>query len=244
MFLACIRSEIVAVKSIRKVLALQRLFRWHQKPGRAILLSKAAFIPKALRSEQVITSVTAVLLAGGKSSRMGQNKALLPFQDRPLIENVIQTLSGIFSRVVLSIHEADAFPQFSLPRIVDQYPETGPMGGIASVLESGEKNIFCVACDMPFLNTPLIEYICSLEKYDAVIPVWQEKPEVLHARYSCSLLPAFQFCLREKLYKITEAVEESQVMYLLKPEIVKFDPEGQSFRNINTPADYSLIKNE
>lgn len=189
----------------------------------------------------MITNATAVLLAGGKSSRMGQNKALLSFQDRPLIESVIQKLTGIFSRVVLSVNQPDAFPQFSLPRIVDHYLEIGPMGGIASVLESGEKNIFCVACDMPFLNAALIEYICRLEKYDAVIPVWRDKPEVLHARYSCSLLPAFQFCLKEKLYKITDAVEESQVMYLLQPEIAKFDPEGKSFRNINTPADYQVI---
>ena len=158
----------------------------------------------------MITDVTAVVLAGGKSSRMGQNKALLSYQGKPLIENVIEKLTSIFSRVVLSVHQPDAFVQLGLPRVVDRHPETGPMGGIASVLESGEKNIFCMACDMPFLNAPLIQYICSFRTVDAVIPVWKDRPEVLHALYSASLLPTFQSYLIQKDYKIIDAIEESR----------------------------------
>jgi len=190
----------------------------------------------------MITNVTGVILAGGKSSRMGQNKALLHYENKPLIEHAVEKLSGIFSRVVLSVNDPEAFPQFDLPHVTDQYPETGPLGAIASVLETGERRIFAAACDMPFLNPHLIEFICSLEKNDAVVPVWGEKPEVLHAVYSAALLPTFQFWLKHGRYRIIDAIEESSVLYLLQQEIAKLDPDGNSFRNINTPADYELIK--
>jgi molybdopterin-guanine dinucleotide biosynthesis protein A len=190
----------------------------------------------------MITNVTGVILAGGKSSRMGQNKALLLFDNKPLIQNVVERLSCIFSKVVLSVNDPAIFPQFDIPHVADQYPETGPMGAIASVLQTGEHRIFAVACDMPFLNARLIEFICSLEQHEAVIPVWGEKPEVLHAVYSAALLPTFQFWLKHGRYKIIDAIEESSVLYLLQQEVAKVDPNGDSFRNINTPADYELIK--
>jgi molybdopterin-guanine dinucleotide biosynthesis protein A len=190
----------------------------------------------------MITNVTGVVLAGGKSSRMGQNKAMLVYDNKPLIETVVERLSGIFSKVVLSVNDPLAFPQLNLPHVADVYPNTGPLGAIASVLETGESRIFAVACDMPFLNPRLIQFLCSLETHDAVIPVWGEKPEALHAVYSAALLPTFQFWLNHGRYKIIDAIEESSVLYLLQQEIAKIDPDGQSFRNINTPADYELIK--
>ena len=117
------------------------------------------------------------------------------------------------------------------------------MGAIASVLESGEKRVFCVACDMPFLNESLIEYICSAAMDDAVIPMWHDRPEVLHALYSDSLLPLFQESLSTGRYKLTDSLDKSRVRYLSESEIKKLDPQGDSFRNINTPAEYdALIK--
>lgn len=191
----------------------------------------------------MIDNITGVILAGGKSSRMGQNKALLPFQDKALIENVAEKLKGIFSRVILSVNSPDAFSYLHLARVMDRYPETGPMGAIASVLESGEKRVFCVACDMPFLNESLIEFICSYDDADAVIPMWQDRPEVLHALYSRPLLPFFQESLSKSRYKLTDALDKSRVRYLNELEVKKLDSQGNSFRNINTPAEYdALIK--
>ncbi len=190
----------------------------------------------------MIDSITAVILAGGKSSRMGRNKALVPVEGRPLIEYIQKRLSEIFSRIVISSATANAFPQLQLPEVVDRYPETGPLGGITSVLESGLSPIFCVACDMPFLNRQLIEFQCSIFDCDAVIPVWQNRPEVLHAVYRTALLPAFQYGLKEEQYKITDSLEESNIRYLLEEEICRYDPSGLSFRNINTPDDYESLE--
>jgi len=190
----------------------------------------------------MIDSITAVILAGGKSSRMGRNKALLPIEGKPLIEHIQKRLSEIFSQIVISTATANAFPQLQLPEVVDRYAETGPLGGITSVLESGLSPIFCVACDMPFLNRELIEFQCSILDRDAVIPVWDGRPEVLHSVYRATLLPAFQHGIKESLYKISDSLEESNIRYLLEEEIRRYDPNGFSFRNINTPEDYASLK--
>ncbi len=167
---------------------------------------------------------------------MGQNKALLPFRGRTLIEAVIETMTSIFSRVVLSVHHPDSYPQLQLPEIVDRYPEIGPIGGITSILESGESRIFCVGCDMPFLNAELIQHLCSFTGVDAVIPVHQDRPQPLHALYSQSLLRCFQQSITAKRYRITDALESGHILYLFDLE-----PEGRSFQNLNTPSDYDEV---
>jgi molybdopterin-guanine dinucleotide biosynthesis protein A len=191
----------------------------------------------------MIDSITAVILAGGKSSRMGQNKALLSIEGKTLIEKIGEMLSKIFSKIVLSTASQNAYPQLRLPEVVDRYPETGPLGGITSVLESGLPEIFCVGCDMPFLNQNLIEYQCSITHCcDAVIPVWDNHPQVLHGLYKKGLLTAFHSGLNEEQYKITDWLEEVEVCYILEDEIRRYDPAGLSFRNINTPDDYQSLQ--
>jgi molybdopterin-guanine dinucleotide biosynthesis protein A len=191
----------------------------------------------------MIDSITAVILAGGKSTRMGQNKALLLFDGKPLIEKIRELLTKIFSKIIVSTALKDSYPQLELPEVVDRYPETGPLGGITSVLEAGFSPIFCVGCDMPFLSEKLIVYQCGIRACcDAVIPVWNNHPQVLHGLYSKSLLPAFHNGLNEEQYKITDWLEEAEVCYLLEDEIRRYDPSGLSFRNINTPDDYKSLE--
>lgn len=187
----------------------------------------------------MITSVTGVVLAGGKSSRMGRNKALLPFENGTLLGKVIERMQSVFSRVILSVHQAEAHPDMALPQVPDHYAETGPMGAIASLLESGEHRIFCVACDMPFLNPALIEFLCEFSDCDAVLPVWHGRIESLHALYSDALLPEFQRLLAEGRFKVADALLQAHVRYVNESEIKPIDPKGESFRNVNTPDDYS-----
>lgn len=187
----------------------------------------------------MITAVTGVVLAGGKSSRMGRNKALLPFEDGTLLGKVIERMQSLFSRVILSVQQADAHPDMGLPQVPDRYAETGPMGAITSILESGEQRIFCVACDMPFLNPTLIKFLCGFPDCDAVLPVWHGRVESLHALYSNALLPEFQRLLAEGRFKVADALLQAHVRYVNETEIKAIDPKGESFRNVNTPDDYS-----
>jgi molybdopterin-guanine dinucleotide biosynthesis protein A len=189
----------------------------------------------------MIDTVTGVVLAGGKSTRMGTNKALLVLNGETLVERCRETLSKIFKRVIISVNKEEPFQNLPEPKIMDRYQETGPLGGITSVLESGESRIFCVACDMPALNRELIDYMCRFTEYDAVIPLWNRRAEVLHAVYSGSLMATFQFALGENRFRITDALTQAKVRYVQMDEIKRFDPSGLSFRNINTPEDYNLL---
>ena len=189
----------------------------------------------------MIDSVTGVILTGGKSTRMGKNKALLPYQGKRLIDAPIETLTRIFSNVILSVREPQDYAGYSLPKIADLYAEIGPMGGICSVLKSGHKRIFCIACDMPFLNQALITHLCGFTDFDAVIPVWEQREEVLHAVYSDALIPVFEDAIRLQQYKLTNALVSTHVRYIEQDEIRRFDPTGDSFRNVNTPIDYEKL---
>lgn len=172
---------------------------------------------------------------------MGRNKALLPYGNSNLLETVTARMGTVFGRVIISVQEAGSYPQMGSIEVPDRYPETGPMGAIASLLESGEKRIFCVACDMPFLNETLIKFLCGFEDCDAVIPMWHGRVESLHALYSSALLPEFQRLLHEGRYKISDALLQSHVRYVNEEEIRPMDPKGHSFRNINTPEDFAEL---
>jgi molybdopterin-guanine dinucleotide biosynthesis protein A len=189
----------------------------------------------------MIDSVTGVILAGGKSSRMGKNKALLSYHGKRLIDAPIAILTRIFSNVVLSVREANDYAGYSLPKIADQYDAIGPIGGICSILKSGYSRIFCVACDMPFLNEALITHLCGISGFDAVIPVWEGREEVLHAVYSDTLIPRFEEVIQSRQYKLIHALSSSNVRYIGHEEIRRFDPTGDSFKNVNTPGDYEKL---
>jgi molybdopterin-guanine dinucleotide biosynthesis protein A len=188
----------------------------------------------------MIESITGVVLAGGRSTRMGTNKALLPYSNKKLIDAPLETLSNIFSEVVLSVRDAEEYSDYSLPKVIDFYHDIGPVGGITSVLSAGYKRIFCVACDMPFLNKRFIEHLCNYTD-EAVIPVWKGRAEVLHAVYSEPLLDTLQKSISQGRYKVTDALGDLEVRYINEGEIARFDPNGDSFRNVNTPADYEKL---
>jgi len=189
----------------------------------------------------LIETITGVILAGGKSSRMGKDKALLPYKGKPLIQTVLERMRTVFSKVVVSVQPDDAFGDLKVDRVADHYPGSGPLGGITSVMEKGEEHIFCVACDMPFVNPGLMEYICSLDGFDAVIPVWQDRLQVLHALYSRTMLPLFQAALQGGQLRISDAFSKANIRYIPDREIRNIDPDGASFSNLNTPADYEEL---
>lgn len=189
----------------------------------------------------MINSITGVVLAGGKSTRMGKDKALLPYQGRPLIHTVLDTMLGVFSRVVVSVQTDDNLGNLPVDRVADKYPESGPIGGITSVLEAGEESIFCVACDMPFVNPKLVEYVSKFKGFDAVIPIWADRLQVLHAIYNRTILPLFQIALREQHLRISDVFPKANIRYISASEIQAIDPEGASFDNLNTPAEYEKL---
>lgn len=183
--------------------------------------------------------VTVAVMAGGKSTRMGRDKSFVPFDGRPLIEVVLAAVRDLGDELLLITNNPDAYAHLSLPMVGDIFPDHGPLGGIyTAVATARQPHTLIVACDMPWLNRDLLAYQLSLRhEADVVVPRWRRFPEPLHAVYSKACLPAIAAKLRQKQLKIAGFFDEVAVRFVKREEIARFDKDGRSFANVNTPEE-------
>ena len=183
--------------------------------------------------------LTVAIQSGGKSSRMGTDKAFVLFDGVPMIEVVRAAVAGLGDELILITNKPDDYAHLGLPMFGDLYPETGPLGGIyTAVYHATHPHVLTVACYMPWLNRPLLEYIVSLrETADVVVPRWDKFPEPLHAVYSKACLEPIKEKLDAQMYKITVFYGRVSLRFVSREEIEQFDPEGRSFVNVNTPEE-------
>ena len=195
-----------------------------------------------------ITSITGIILAGGKSTRIGANKPQLKIGKSHLIDRVLDTLSQFTSSILIVTTEdqivlaKSATP--SARMVKDIYPGKGPLGGIYTGLMHAETSYsLVVGCDMPFLNSGLIKYLIDgASSFAAVVPKigWMIQP--LHAIYSKSCVPSIEALIREDQLQIIKLFNLVNTRYITEKEIDQFDPDHLSFLNINTEGD--LLKAE
>ena len=180
---------------------------------------------------------TAIILAGGQSRRMGQDKALLDVGGQPLIQRVIDRLGGHFSDILIS---GAGYEQFGLPVVPDAYEGAGSLGGICSaVAASPTDHAFVVACDMPFVNLELIRHLETFtDSHDVVIARLERGLETLHAFYSKGCVPAMRRSIEGGDLKIISFFDAVRVKVIEPDDWRRLDPEGLSFFNVNTPAEY------
>ena len=190
--------------------------------------------------------VTGVILAGGLSSRMGSNKALLPYQGGRFIEAIHRQLSELFSEVILVTNSAEQYAFLPCRKVIDIYPGMGALGGLhAGLHHSASPYIFAVACDMPYLNSPLIRRIVSSRKgVDVVIPEGDKGQEPLHALYGRNCLRPMEQALQSGKRRIVSFFPEVRVCSLPREAVTAVDPAFDSFRNINTPTDYYQLRED
>ena len=195
--------------------------------------------------------VTGVILAGGKSRRMGQNKALLQLNDESLIAHVIRRMRLATDELLLITNNHAEYEHLGLPMHSDMVPDAGALGGIyTGLMHASHDVVVCVACDSPFLQPKLLSYLISiLGEYDAVMPyTYKETPtsgnddqitfQTLCAAYSKHCLPIIELMLQESELRVHALQERSNIL-TLAPEIWKtYDSEGHSFFNVNTPEDF------
>lgn len=188
-------------------------------------------------------AVSGVVLAGGRSRRLGRDKAVEPFLGQPLVRRVIDRLAQVTQEIVVVVADAargQALPLEPIHRVaLDRYPDGGSLGGIFSGLTAARHPwALVVSCDMPFLNPGLLRHMLSLrEDADAVVPVVDGRPEPTHALYSRACLPHIEARLQAGELKISGFFDQVRVKYLQEAEAQRFDPEGLSFFNVNTPED-------
>jgi len=193
-----------------------------------------------MQRDEAIADTTAIILTGDKSSRMGRPKALLPFDGEPLIVHLVRRLTRLFNGIVIVAAPGQDLPPLPVTPVEDEVPCQGPVGGIYYGLRAASGEVcFVTSCDVPFLNLPLISYLTSqISNYDVVVPYWQECFQPLHAVYRRSLLPILQAQLERGERRPIYLYKKVRTHGIHEDEIRRFDPEGLSFLNMNTPEDY------
>ena len=190
----------------------------------------------------------AIVLAGGKSLRLGYNKVLETLGSRSLLEHVISRIAPLGSGIIVVATEEQVIPQFedypNLQVVTDIYPSKGPLGGIYTGLKTSSSDCnLVVAADMPFLNRSLLEYMLGLtDGFDLVAPRVEGQVEPLHAVYMRSCLTTIEKMMKEGVLGVHRLFPRVNVRYLEVEEIARFDPEQRSFFNINTEGDLQIAR--
>lgn len=188
-----------------------------------------------------ITGITGVILAGGASSRMGENKALLEIGGALLIEKVYAAMKALFSNVIIVTNTPELYEFISCRKVPDIYPGAGSIAGLhAGLSASSTDRIFAAACDMPLLNADFIRFLCqSTEEGDAVVPLDRSgRPEPLHALYAKSALNAMQQAIEGDDKSIIRLLGRLKTIMVVNELFRSIPGAEESFRNLNTPEEY------
>lgn len=186
------------------------------------------------------TGVTGVVLAGGRSRRMGRDKARIPVAGRPLLTRALDALAPVCDeRLVIGPPEREQEVPPGVRVVQDRIPDVGPLGGIYTALsEAGRPLALVVACDMPFLNPALLGHLISLaDGYDVVLPRTAEGGHQTHAVYAHTCLTAVEAQLQRGQYRIDRFFDAVRVRYVDNDELRAYDPDLLSLFNVNTPED-------
>ena len=192
------------------------------------------------------SQVTGVILAGGKSRRMGLDKATLKIGNKLLIDFPLKTLSHIFTEILIvtSATQILTLKPFLKDRdgirlVTDLIPDHGALGGIYTALNySRTPYVFVCACDMPFLNPLFIQYMVNLtNNYDVIIPKSSKMLETLHAIYKKTCLEVIKQFLSQDRNKIIEFFPAVSVYKVLEGFIRAYDENEKMFQNLNTPEE-------
>jgi molybdopterin-guanine dinucleotide biosynthesis protein A len=181
-------------------------------------------------------NVAAGILAGGASSRMGRDKALLDFRGKPLLQHQLDLLRPLFPEVLIGGGSYDVGARV----VPDVLPERCALTGVHALIRGASTpHIFVVACDMPFLNPALIRKLAALAEHaQVVLPLTPRGPEPLHAVYAKSCLPEIERAAREGDWKMTGFVKRCRTL-LFEVKGAEWDVDGRSpFTNANTPEDW------
>jgi molybdopterin-guanine dinucleotide biosynthesis protein A len=186
--------------------------------------------------------MTSIILAGGKSSRLGRSKLLETIEGKSLIQQVVDRLATLSTEIIIATAHGEAIPCSSTVRIktvADIYPGKGPLGGIHSGLTaSSSPRAIVVSCDTPFLSVSLLKYMTQIcPAFDIVVPRIKNEVEPLCAVYSKNCLAPIQELLERDERQIRKLFSMVKVEYVEEDEINRFDPEHLSFFNINSQAD-------
>lgn len=187
--------------------------------------------------------ITGVILVGGKSRRMGTDKAFLEFSGRPLFERTLEVFRESFDRVVLVGDREERFTGYGLPVLPDIYPGSA-LGGLYTGLHCAPTDyVFVSPCDLPFPNRDMLRHLCALRAgFDAVVPDTPHGYEPLFALYAKTCLGPMGELLERGDFCVYGFYPQVRVRYVTKEEWQHLDRDERSFVNVNTPEELDRIK--
>jgi molybdopterin-guanine dinucleotide biosynthesis protein A len=199
------------------------------------------------------SGLSAAILAGGQSRRMGEDKALIEFDGRPMVEYVLDAARQVADETFIVATDRPEYERFGCRVVPDRLPRSGSLGGIyTAISEAKHDRVLVLACDMPFVNTDLLRFMAErAHSCDALVPSLAaersdqggfETLETLHAIYAKSCLPAIQRQLDAGVYKVIGFFTEVNVQKITEDEITAIDAELLSFFNTNTPEEFQWAK--
>ena len=187
----------------------------------------------------MLPGLTVAILAGGRSSRMGTDKSFVRVLGRPLIEDILAQVTGLGSETLIVTNRPGDYAYLGVPLFGDVLPDKGALGGIYSALYAAkQQHILCIACDMPFVVRPLLEYLISLiPEGDAIVPRLAGEAEPFRAIYARDCLAPIRSALDAGRMRVISFFSDVRVRYVEEAELDRFDPRHLSFFNVNTPDD-------
>lgn len=204
----------------------------------------AATLPQAQGDGgfEMIEDCTALILAGGDSRRMGQDKAVLVLDGKTLLDRVTATMRQVFPKVIVSVRQLRSGVE--VPQVCDEPAASGPLAGlIAGLAQADTPWIFAVACDMPFVTRDVVTHLAALRKgFQAVVPVVGGYHQPLAAFYAASALDTMRASLAAGDRSLRGILEKLDVRYVNEAELREFDPQLRSFFDLDTPQDFQAAQ--
>ncbi len=188
-------------------------------------------------------ALSVVIEAGGESRRMGQDKALMPFMGRPLIQRILERVTPVADEVIVVANQPSRYAFLACRVVADVRPGYGALGGLLTALSAAQHPLVAVvACDMPFVSAPLLAFLCELlvrDLADAAVPETDRGLEPFHAVYRRqACLPAVAAALDAGRLRAVGWLGAVRLRKVSRAESAPYDPRGAAFRNLNTPAEF------
>ncbi len=207
---------------------------------------------------------TIAIISGGKSSRMGTDKGLLEIGGKTMIEQIVAQTAGLGGDQIVITNTPERYAFLNLPMFADVLPDKGALGGLYTAIHSASQPYaLTLACDMPFVNQPLLKHMLSLAPdFDAVIPRLasplssgasptgrsetgpgvRADAEPFRAIYSKACLEPIRNALDAGKMRVNSFFPDMRIRWVEENEIKQFDPELLAFMNCNTPEELEEVR--
>jgi molybdenum cofactor guanylyltransferase len=184
--------------------------------------------------------ITAVILVGGKSRRMGVDKAFLEIDGMPLFERVLGVCRDVFGRVVVVGDQTGRFAGYDLPVHPDIYSGSALGGLYTGLVHAETPYVFAASCDLPFPSGAVVRHLASLRHgFDVVVPRGADGYEPLFAIYSMNCRDLMRRFLEEGKVRIFDLYPELNVRYVPTEELVSLAGDDRALLNVNTPEEFA-----